>query len=142
MGRYTSPEVAVKVTLTQENDHAVLSVSDHGTGIPLYEHARMTERFTRGDAARTQAGSGLGLALVKAVMLTHAGALDMGETPGGGLTVSLRFQWFELEDLGAEVFLFMAYLKNGTHPLEIRTAKRQKSEGVSLSSPLHFYWMT
>ena len=89
--KYTSPDVAVKVTLTQKNDHAVLSVSDHGTGIPLHEHVRMTERFTRGDAARTQAGSGLGLALVKAVMLTHAGALDMGETPGGGLTVSLRF---------------------------------------------------
>lgn len=88
--KYTSPDVAVKVTLIQENDHAVLSVSDHGKGIPLHEHARMTERFTRGDAARTQAGSGLGLALVKAVMHAQGGTLEMSDRPGGGLTVRLK----------------------------------------------------
>ena len=89
--KYTSPDVPVTVRLTQENGHAMLAVSDKGKGIPLQEHARMTERFTRGDAARTRAGSGLGLALVKAVMYAHAGALEMGETPGGGLTVRLSF---------------------------------------------------
>lgn len=88
--KYTSPDVAVKVTLIQENDYAVLTVSDHGKGIPLHEHARMTERFTRGDAARTQAGSGLGLALVKAVMHAQGGTLEMSDRPGGGLTVRLK----------------------------------------------------
>lgn len=88
--KYTPTDVAVKVALTQENDHAVLSVSDHGKGIPLHEHARMTERFTRGDAARTQVGSGLGLALVKAVMHAQGGTLEMSDRPGGGLTVRLK----------------------------------------------------
>ncbi|MHB8915432.1 MAG: sensor histidine kinase [Thiobacillus sp.] len=89
--KYTSPDVAVKVTLTQENDHAVLSVSDYGKGIPIHDLARMTERFTRGDEARTKAGSGLGLALVKAVMYAHGGELKMDNLRGGGLIASLFF---------------------------------------------------
>jgi len=89
--KYTSSDVAVKVTLTQENDHAVLSVSDYGKGIPIHEHTHMTERFTRGDEARTKAGSGLGLALVKAVMYAHGGELKMDNLHGGGLIASLVF---------------------------------------------------
>lgn len=89
--KYTSPSTLVTVRLSLKKDRATLVVSDHGEGIPRIDHARMTERFMRGDAARTRAGNGLGLALVKAVMYAHAGELQMGETPGGGLTVSLVF---------------------------------------------------
>jgi signal transduction histidine kinase len=88
--KYTSTNVVVSVALSQENDHVVLTVMDHGQGIPAQEHTRMTERFVRGDTARTQTGSGLGLALVKAVMQAHGGSLEMADTPGGGLTVRLK----------------------------------------------------
>ena len=88
--KYTPTEVAVKVTLTAEKDYAVLAVIDHGQGIARHEHTRMTERFVRGDTARTQAGSGLGLALVKSVMHAHSGLLEMADTPGGGLTIRLK----------------------------------------------------
>ena len=89
--KYTPTNVAVSVALSQENDHVVLTVMDHGQGIQAQEHTRMTERFVRGDTARTQTGSGLGLALVKAVMQAHGGSLEMADTPGGGLTVRLKF---------------------------------------------------
>ena len=88
--KYTPTHVAVSVALSQENDHVVLTVMDHGKGIPAQEHIRMTERFVRGDTARTQTGSGLGLALVKAVMQAHGGSLEIADTPGGGLTVRLK----------------------------------------------------
>jgi signal transduction histidine kinase len=88
--KYTAPDIAVSVQLTRENDRAVLVVRDHGAGIPVAQHARMTERFARGDAARTQAGSGLGLALVKAVVHAHGGTLALSDTPGGGLSVRLE----------------------------------------------------
>ena len=88
--KYTPTDVAVKVMLSQQNGYAVLAVIDYGRGIPLHEHTRMTERFVRGDAARTQTGSGLGLALVKAVMHAHGGELEMRDTPGSGLTVRMR----------------------------------------------------
>ena len=88
--KYTPTDVAVKVALSQQDGHAVLAIIDHGKGIPVQEHARMTERFVRGDAARTQTGNGLGLALVKAVMHAHGGYLEMADTPGGGLTTRLK----------------------------------------------------
>jgi len=87
--KYTSPEVAIAVQLTQENGFALLSVVDHGDGIPADDHIRMTERFARGDAARSQSGSGLGLALAKAIANAHGGRLVLADTPGGGLTVRL-----------------------------------------------------
>jgi signal transduction histidine kinase len=67
----------------------MISVIDHGDGIPADDHVRMTERFARGDAARSQSGSGLGLALAKAIAHAHGGRLELADTPGGGLTVRL-----------------------------------------------------
>ena len=87
--KYSAPEVALEVLLERVGSHARITVRDHGYGIPPGEHARMIERFVRGDTARSQSGSGLGLALVKAVMHAHGGELELIETPGGGLTAWL-----------------------------------------------------
>lgn len=87
--KYSAPEVAVEVHLERVDSQACLTVRDHGDGIPPDEQIRMIERFARGDTARSQSGSGLGLALVKAVMHAHGGGLELIETPGGGLTAQL-----------------------------------------------------
>jgi len=87
--KYSASEVALEVQLTRNTTHAQLAVRDHGQGIVPGEHLRLIERFARGDAARSQSGSGLGLALVKAVMQAHGGKLDLIDTPGGGLTAQL-----------------------------------------------------
>lgn len=87
--KYSTPEVALEVQLERMGSHAQLTVRDHGEGIPLGEHGRMIERFVRGDMARSQSGSGLGLALVNAVMHAHGGKLELSATPGGGLTAQL-----------------------------------------------------
>lgn len=87
--KYSAPEVALDVQLERVGSHARLTVRDHGTGIPPGEHGRMIGRFVRGDTARSQSGSGLGLALVNAVMHAHGGKLELGDTPGGGLTAQL-----------------------------------------------------
>jgi signal transduction histidine kinase len=86
---YTAPAVAVSVLLLCESERAVLVICDHGAGIPSAQHTLMTERHTRGDAARAQAGNGLGLALVKAVAQAHGGTLALSDTAGGGLTVRI-----------------------------------------------------
>jgi signal transduction histidine kinase len=88
--KYTPPSVAVAVNLSHENGTVVLAVIDHGEGIPVQERSRMTDRFARGDSARTQPGSGLGLALVKAIAHAHGGGLELADTPGGGLTARLN----------------------------------------------------
>lgn len=87
--KYSAPEVALEVQLERVGTHARITVRDHGAGIPPGEHGRMIERFVRGDTARSQSGSGLGLALVNAVMHAHGGKLELSDTPGGGLTAQL-----------------------------------------------------
>jgi len=50
---------------------------------------RLVQRFARGDAARSQPGSGLGLSLVTAVARAHGGTLELADAPGGGLAATL-----------------------------------------------------
>lgn len=87
--KYTPPATALGIALDGDGTHARLAIVDHGAGIAAADRDTLTERFTRADAARSQPGSGLGLALVKAIAHAHRGRLLLRETPGGGLTAEL-----------------------------------------------------
>lgn len=63
-----------------------LSVEDRGPGIPEAERGRVTERFY---AAGPTGGSGVGLAIVAAVAVSHAGRLTLSDAPGSGLVATL-----------------------------------------------------
>lgn len=67
---------------------AVISIIDHGEGIPPQIRGRIFERFYRADSSRQRAtgGSGLGLAIVAAIVESHYGEVTVLETPGGGAT--------------------------------------------------------
>jgi signal transduction histidine kinase len=66
-------------------------VADNGQGIPDdADRERVTERFVRLEKSRSQPGSGLGLALAKAIMKFHNGRLDL--LPANpGLSVVMDF---------------------------------------------------
>jgi signal transduction histidine kinase len=68
------------------------SVTDTGPGVPESDRMRVVERFVRLDNSRTEAGSGLGLSLVSAVLEAHAGRVQLDEGPGiyGGFGPGLR----------------------------------------------------
>jgi two-component system OmpR family sensor kinase len=70
---------------------AVLEVRDHGPGLTEEQGRRIFERFYRADSSRTResGGSGLGMAIVAAIVGTHGGHVEVAQTPGGGLTVRL-----------------------------------------------------
>ena len=67
---------------------AILSVIDHGEGIPPQIRDKIFQRFWRADTSRTRetGGSGLGLAIVSAIVASLAGEVEVVETPGGGAT--------------------------------------------------------
>lgn len=68
-----------------------ITVADQGPGIPPGDRARATERFYRGETARSTPGSGLGLALVQAVATLHGGGLRLEENgPGLRAVLALR----------------------------------------------------
>ena len=62
---------------------AVISVVDDGPGMPPDDLVRATERFFRGETARSTPGSGLGLALVLAVAQLHGGELRLEDASPG-----------------------------------------------------------
>ena len=90
-GRGTRPPV-LTLRLVQKGGEARLSVSDNGPGVPATERERVQQRFARLDASRTTEGTGLGLALVRAVVRLHGGTLSLSDTEPGaeepGLTVT------------------------------------------------------
>ena len=67
---------------------AVLSVHDHGIGIPSHQQARIFGRFVRGDNARVReiGGSGLGLYLCRELVERHNGRIWFESAEGQGST--------------------------------------------------------
>jgi signal transduction histidine kinase len=60
-----------------------VAVCDNGMGIPATDRARATDRFFRGETARSTPGSGLGLSLVLAVAQLHGGELRLEDNEPG-----------------------------------------------------------
>ena len=88
--RYT-PEGG-RVDVFVENSGAViLKVVDDGPGIPMEERSRVLDRFYRRPGT-SPPGSGLGMAIVKAIADAHGATLALDSGPEGrGLAVSVRF---------------------------------------------------
>jgi signal transduction histidine kinase len=77
----------IVVRATRGDGNVVVAVSDRGAGIPPEEHERVLEPGVRLDSTRP--GSGLGLAVVRAIAEAHGAALRLESAPGRGSTFSL-----------------------------------------------------
>ena len=66
-----------------------LSVRDHGPGFDPADLPHVFDRFYRAPSARTVAGSGLGLSIVRKVAEEHGGVAHAGNAPGGGALVTV-----------------------------------------------------
>ena len=87
---------AITFRLARTPDAVTLAVADHGPGIPVHQRADVVKRFFRLDESRSKPGTGLGLALVEAVMELHGGRLELSDTDpdnpdAKGLTVTMIF---------------------------------------------------
>ncbi|MDX5985528.1 sensor histidine kinase [Sphingomonas echinoides] len=86
---HTPPGTPVAVSLEADAHVATVSVADAGPGVPPGDHARILQRFARGEASRTTPGNGLGLSLVAAVTAAHGGTIAVDDNRPG-LRVTLR----------------------------------------------------
>jgi PAS domain S-box-containing protein len=82
----------ITVRAHRDGDTAVVQVSDTGIGVPETEMPRLFERFHRIEnvRARSNEGSGIGLALVKELVGLHGGTIEADSTEGEGTTFTLR----------------------------------------------------
>jgi signal transduction histidine kinase len=83
-------EIAAAPDPARSGRGVILSVGDHGPGIPEEERQHVLERFVRLEASRNTPGSGLGLSLVAAVARLHGGVIELADNdPGLRVTLSL-----------------------------------------------------
>jgi signal transduction histidine kinase len=89
--KYSPPEAPIRVAVDVRGNHLVVSVRDHGMGIPITEQATIFQKFVRGAAAKAASikGTGLGLAMAREIVLAHGGTLQVESTEGEGSTFSV-----------------------------------------------------
>jgi two-component system, OmpR family, sensor histidine kinase BaeS len=89
--RYTPAGGQIRLAAQSFNGDVLLSVSDTGSGIPAEELPYIFDRFYRVDKARTESGEiGLGLAIVRALVEAHHGAVWAESRIGESTTFSMR----------------------------------------------------
>jgi heavy metal sensor kinase len=88
--QYNKPVGEVRVTLASQGGLAVLTVSDTGPGIPAEDLPHVFKRFYRGDKSRTGGNAGLGLAISKAIVEAHGGAIEVSSMENVGTTFTVR----------------------------------------------------
>ena len=86
--KHTRPDGHITVSVKQEGASAVLSVADDGDGIPPEKLPYIFEEFYK--ANESSNGTGIGLALIKAVAELHKGSVSVESTLGMGSTFTLR----------------------------------------------------
>ncbi len=88
----------ITITLTKEDEHAALAVSDEGPGIPPGEIDRVFDRFYRGSSSRAKSGTGLGLSIARDLVELMGGTIAATLTNGSGATFALTLPLSPAED--------------------------------------------
>lgn len=89
---HTPPGTAIELAARREGEWALITVRDHGGGLPEGAGEQLFERFWRPEGGRRRgaAGSGLGLAIVRAIAHGHAGEVTAANAPDGGALFTVR----------------------------------------------------
>ena len=80
----------IEIRVWAEGANAFLSVRDEGPGIAPADHDRVFQRFARGAHSSSVEGFGLGLWIVKTIVLDHGGDIELDSAPGAGARFTLR----------------------------------------------------
>jgi two-component system sensor histidine kinase BaeS len=87
--RFCSDGGSIDVSVRDQGGSALLVVRDTGAGISAEDLPYVLDRFYRGGTGE-RSGSGIGLALVRALVVAHGGEVDLESELGRGTTVTVR----------------------------------------------------
>ncbi|WP_141828417.1 DUF4118 domain-containing protein [Herbaspirillum sp. SJZ107] len=103
--KYTPPGSRVVVDARLRSDALQLRVTDNGPGLPPGREEAIFDKFTRGQPESSTPGVGLGLAICRAIVNAHGGAIRAEQAPGGGARIVIALPRGEpppLPDLDAD----------------------------------------
>jgi len=89
--KFSCPQDTIEIRAFEDGPSIVIEVADTGPGIGPDELPHLGEELYRGSAARGVEGSGLGLALVQAIVTRHKGNVAIRSRVDQGTVVTLRF---------------------------------------------------
>ena len=88
--KYSKPGSPITISAAEANDQVLLSIADQGAGIEPSEQALIFERFYRGRSqALGTSGTGMGLAISRAIVEAHGGSIGVTSQPGRGSVFTL-----------------------------------------------------
>jgi signal transduction histidine kinase len=90
--KYAPGPAPIRLSLEATGDSLVTHVIDAGPGVPPEERQLIFERFRRGRRTASIPGSGIGLAVVRALMQAMDGEVAVAEAPGGGADFRLSLR--------------------------------------------------
>lgn len=92
--KYGGADVHIRVEARAERAFVAIGVEDDGPGIPRSERKRIFEKFYRPDLLQTRRaeGSGLGLSIVRAIVVAHRGKVDVESEEGRGSRFTIRLR--------------------------------------------------
>ncbi len=88
--RYSLSKQTISVRLCVERDRLLLTIADQGPGVDDDKLSSMFDPFVRLQSSQTGKGYGLGLAIVRKVILAHYGQVIARNRPAGGLEIAIE----------------------------------------------------
>lgn len=87
--KYSPEKTKIKLNYFELSNEIYIQVKDEGRGIPSEEIPLIFTRLYRAENSRNETGIGLGLSLVKSIVLAHKGRVEVASTLGIGTTFTL-----------------------------------------------------
>jgi signal transduction histidine kinase len=89
--KYSPESAPIHLSLAVDGERALISVRDHGPGIPPAEQKAVFRKFYRGAGAAKSGvkGTGIGLATVSHIVRAHRGEVRLNSVPGDGCTFTI-----------------------------------------------------
>lgn len=103
--RYAANSGPLRISTRREGSDSILEIVDHGPGLPDNAGDQPFDRFWRAEASRSRhtGGTGLGLAVVRAIVEAHGGFATLTNHDGGGAIFTMRLPRKPPVDTGSTI---------------------------------------
>lgn len=130
--KFSDPERwQIWLRLSATDDEVTLEIEDNGIGIPSDQWERIFDRFTQVEEMMTRGheGTGIGLALVKEILVAHGGSITVTSTVGQGSIFTIRFP------RGQTDFTTLVSLEKDETLVHLPVASPSSGEEIVVSHP-------